>query len=303
MCLCFSGAPITRMTLFLLCVIQIILFVPPSMSELTVQLEDIASDSGILFDACSFILTSRSSPERCKEHSVYQCNCLELKGGLLIDCSDRNMTRIPHAIPIRATALLLNHNCIEEVPNNVFENNTSLKHLDLSYNDISAVMINLFKDLHELQTLLIQNNKLRYTEDSLPTNVFQHLEKLSCLHIEQRGIISDIEDYPTYSLVPLKNLRILFMDGLPNHALPRMFSHLEKLKTFVLSGITGRCNLTSVTKESFVSLSHIEHLALLNCSLIKIESGSFEEMKNLLSLNLSYNTEPHFQTMRNILYG
>ena len=288
--------------MFILILILMTLFVPSASPGPPEQL-DISLDSGIKVDACSFILKSRSLSERCKEDSLNQCDCVELKAGLVIDCSGRNLTRIPDPIPTKATVLLLNRNCIEEVPNNVFENNTSLKHLDLSYNNISAVMINSFKYLHKLQTLLLQHNRLRYTEDSLPSIVFQHLEKLSCLRIEQRGVISDVEDYPIQSLTSLKNLQILFMDGLPNRTFSKNFSYLTNLQMVVLTGITGRCNLTSVTKEGFVFLSHIEHLALLNCSLTKIESGSFEEMKYLQSLNLSYNTELHFQSMRNISYG
>jgi hypothetical protein len=75
------------------------------------------------------------------------------------------------------------------------------------------------------------------------------------------------------------------------------------LKTLVMTGLQGNCDIVEITNETLRNLVHVRHLNLSACNISNIYAGSFEQMFELEVLDLSENRRMGFGLFRNISYG
>jgi Leucine-rich repeat (LRR) protein len=72
-----------------------------------------------------------------------ECQCSDVNGTLLIDCSNRNLTQIPN-----------------EIPKNVHK-------LNLSDNLLSHIDVNAFSELTEVREILLTNNQIDFLDNEV----------------------------------------------------------------------------------------------------------------------------------------
>ncbi|XP_076028174.1 leucine-rich repeat-containing protein 3-like [Genypterus blacodes] len=100
-----------------------------------------------------------------------RCHCTD-RNGLVVQCSSRNLDRIPQNLPPDTAVLLLSSNSIRRVPPQAFAALRRLRELDLSHNAIDAVEADAFQGISEgLRTLDLSNNRL----SRLPKDAFAKL--------------------------------------------------------------------------------------------------------------------------------
>uniref|UniRef100_A0A667Y1J8 Leucine-rich repeat-containing protein 3 n=1 Tax=Myripristis murdjan TaxID=586833 RepID=A0A667Y1J8_9TELE len=99
------------------------------------------------------------------------CHCTD-RNGVVVQCTSRNLEKIPPDLPKDTIILLLSSNRIRNVPKQAFKDLHRLRELDLSYNSIENVETDAFQGVSEgLRTLDLSNNRL----SSLPKDTFAKL--------------------------------------------------------------------------------------------------------------------------------
>lgn len=112
-----------------------------------------------------------------------QCQCFNATGTsqLHVDCANGKLMEIPD-VPRNVYILNLQHNCIKEIEDNVFQSLTNLSLLDLSYNKINLLRLHSFKGLGKLKVLNLNDNPIAYT--MFPNGAFIPLISLKHLCIK-----------------------------------------------------------------------------------------------------------------------
>ncbi|XP_015243764.1 PREDICTED: leucine-rich repeat-containing protein 17-like [Cyprinodon variegatus] len=107
--------------------------------------------------------------QECKEYTE--------KREKFLDCQDRQLTFVNQDWPKDIQHLLLAKNKIQVLRNNMFEQFTKLKSLDLQQNAISVIEDNAFSGLDQLTTLLLQHNRIRTASEEflLPLRSLSYL--------------------------------------------------------------------------------------------------------------------------------
>ncbi|KAJ8403424.1 hypothetical protein AAFF_G00351960 [Aldrovandia affinis] len=101
------------------------------------------------------------------------CNCAEKNGMMVVQCTSRNLEKIPSDLPRDTVSLLLGSNRITTIPNQAFKDLPRLQQLDLSRNAIEDVEAGAFLGVSEgLRTLDLSNNRIR----SVPKEAFARLQ-------------------------------------------------------------------------------------------------------------------------------
>jgi hypothetical protein len=114
----------------------------------------------------------------------------------------------------------------------------------------------------------------------------------------------DLFAYPNLSY--LNELDELHIDGLRSWIFPIPYRTMMNLKTIVMTGHEGHCNIAEITNETFRNLVHVRHLNLSACNISNVYAGSFEELFELEVLDVrkpktgTWNAEKHF--IRSTLY-
>jgi len=196
--------------------------------------------------------------------------------------------------------LYLDHNCINNVPANVFRELKNLTILDLSNNQLSSIPSEV-SELKELKVFNVSHNNLT----NLPNEIGQ-LVKLTHLDIG----FNFIETINTEALSNLANLRILMMQRNYFNRLPTsLFAKLPLLESFSISGSpcfhplkqrVYEAIATRVTKVDFsdsgvtclpIEIGSIANLVDLDLSNNRIKDlpPQIGKLSNLTSLNISNN--------------
>ncbi|XP_058478377.1 leucine-rich repeat-containing protein 3-like [Solea solea] len=99
------------------------------------------------------------------------CHCTD-RNGVVVQCTSRNLEKIPPDLPKDTVVLLLSSNHIRHVTKEAFADLHHLKELDLSHNAIETVEAGAFQGISEgLRSLDLSNNHLT----SLPKDTFAKL--------------------------------------------------------------------------------------------------------------------------------
>jgi Leucine-rich repeat (LRR) protein len=191
---------------------------------------------------------------------------------------------------------------VSSVSVETFANVGALEWLDLSYNYLRSLDINILKVLPELYNLDLEGNEI---SEIIP-GTFE-INRLECLYLEYNKIEHFGSD--TFrGLVNLKNislggnkLQYLHPDmfiGLPN--LQRLFLlnnsdlQIPNNRHFVISHslkhlYISSCNVSSMSVQSFVKVSTLEIIDLRYNYLRILDIGILKELPELFSLNLKWN--------------
>lgn len=240
----------------------------------------------------------------CKQFST--CKCYNnSENHLIVNCSGQGLAEVPSYIPIEAIQLLLNDNAINTIPPKIFGKLSKLSWLDLSSNFIQNLGSDAFKGLLCLKTLLLSNNFICYDYSSIHPNVFLPLSNLTYLNFQQKGLNCNdtMTQYPILALKALKGLRKLSINGLLDKPFTNEFQQLTRLTTLSFNGNVGSCKISRIVVNMLTSLSQIHHLSIVKCNLMTVEKGSFIELPNLRSLDLSQNTRLGFGPLFNITHS
>ncbi|XP_052064965.1 toll-like receptor 4 [Mytilus californianus] len=257
------------------------------------------------FLVAAFILQASCNTKRVHEMKDWtecqfasSCICKNMHDSeeLQADCSNKNLLRIP-TLQNNLQDLSLRNNAISLIKEGIFEGNHLLKFLDLSFNRISNIRKNTFKGLKNLLSLDLSANNLKYENMSFESSAFQFLENLKILNMKNNFHTSFLPD-----LWRLRTLESLSIDYISDKiaVLTENFIYLNHLRSLDLSGSTGNCTMNILTQATFLSLSQITHINLSKCKIQYIYKGTFESMKNISELDVSFNTCLRFAVLENI---
>uniref|UniRef100_A0A915PH04 Chaoptin n=1 Tax=Setaria digitata TaxID=48799 RepID=A0A915PH04_9BILA len=215
------------------------------------------------------------------------------------------------------TELLLAFNRLTEIPTQVLDGMSRLRHLDLSKNRIrhmqrlafgkfdgtgtSLLKLNLagnmienitdpgaFLYMSSLAYLDLSHNRISYLND----NAFERLESLESLFLQS----NQLDQFPTASLSNLKRLRYLLLDDNPIRILPNSALHgLQYLERLSLT----RTKLQYITERTFPGYSapNLRSLNLAFGHINHISTGAFSSLNSLEQLTLNNNRLTNIQTM------
>ncbi|XP_076114665.1 toll-like receptor 4 [Mytilus galloprovincialis] len=230
----------------------------------------------------------------CEFYPDCQCNKDNESSLYIADCSGLNMTQI-RKFPNIIVKLTLRMNSLNEVKNGTFFENRLLRTLDLSFNSINTLWPSSFIGLEQLTELDLQQNSL--SRKSLTYSVFASFQSLVYLNL--KGNFYQEFQPNISSLVRLKTLKMDFAYK-ETTILGKQLSNLKRLMRLDLSGFTGNCSIIHLTPQTFQYLPQIHHLNLSMCKIKSVQKGTFDKMKNIISLDLSGNTCLKFQVLENV---
>lgn len=194
-----------------------------------------------------------------------QCQCFNATGTsqLHVDCANGKLMEIPD-VPRNVYILNLQHNCIKEIEDNVFQSLTNLSLLDLSYNKINLLRLHSFKGLGKLKVLNLNDNPIAYT--MFPNGAFIPLISLKHLCIKSTTKSKRTKVISDKTMSDLKTLEKLELDVPIQSATHIIFGDGYKYLKHLSSLNIGRCYypvyidaktfqfLPRLTKISFVKV-------------------------------------------------
>ncbi|KAJ1073787.1 hypothetical protein K5549_007025 [Capra hircus] len=229
-----------------------------------------------------------------------QCICQ----GLELECDEVNLRAVP-SVSSNVTFMSLKRNLIRKLPPNVFKKYHGLQTLCLQNNKIRSVSVYAFRGLYSLTKLYLSHNKITL----LKPGVFEDLHRLEWLIIEDNHLsrISPLTFYGLNSLILLVLMNNV-LTRLPDKSLCQ---HMPRLHWLDFEGnhIHNLRNLTFISCTMFYlfsnKMNHLCEQALAYTYIViianvpsqdlgsnKIENLSphiFKDLKELSQLNLSYN--------------
>jgi Leucine-rich repeat (LRR) protein len=156
---------------------------------------------------------------------------------------------------------------------------SALKVLDLSYNYLRSLDINILEVLPELSELNLEGNKI---SEIIP-GTFEKISRLECLHLDYNKIGHIGSD----TFRGLVNLRNISLEGTKLQYLhPDAFVELPYLQRLILS---KNSDLQIPTDHHFINSRSLKHLDISGCNVSSISVQSFAKASTLESIDLRYN--------------
>ncbi|XP_061178660.1 toll-like receptor 4 [Saccostrea echinata] len=237
-----------------------------------------------------------------------------------VDCSNKGLTELPSNLINNGTlySIDLSQNQLQNVSIPEYYSIT-LKHLNLSYNNISELGNQSFKSIPYLETLDLSNNRLSFDKKSLPRNVFQYLWNLQELNLSHNNF-DTAKNYNAELFRHSPSLKTLAIDGVKEGNFSfKVCKEFEfenpqickggKLKKINVSItrliVSGRenakyCLIEHLTDDFFESFPSLEYIDLSGCSIRSVSKKTFSTLVNLNYLDLSYNDKLSFHSLPNI---
>ncbi|XP_061181850.1 protein artichoke-like [Saccostrea echinata] len=173
---------------------------------------------------------------------------------------------------------LISDTQIRYIETNSFRDNTEMKELTMSGNNVGILYPYTFQHLRSLEVLNFPNNNVRH----LSAAVFTGLTLLKQLQLSDNMF----QFLPSTVFDDLQELRILNLNGNKIRYIQRnLFAPLRKLEILDLS----RNNITDLFDDVFTTNVDIKELLLNGNRLRKIRAKWFENLSNLRSLSLRGN--------------
>ncbi|CAC5386326.1 TLR13 [Mytilus coruscus] len=230
------------------------------------------------------------------------CNCYNQTGsesGVTADCSHKNLSYIP-LVDSSVRKLDLSYNKIHDIPENIFQNSSSLIILDLSNNKIDILCNGSFNGLSSLQHLNLKSNLLVYKKNTFQDACFSKLKSLQVLNIENNvGFYSAGQIFP--KLNDLINLGNLTMDGVEDKNLSVKLGNLTNLTSLKISNLSGICVTKSLDVNAFINVPNLKRIEMLECQIKEIRNGTFRHLSKLQYVDFSYNKNLRFKGVLGLL--
>ena len=217
-----------------------------------------------------------------------KCRCKTINETYVeVDCSKLSLSYIPK-LPGNVSSVDLSYNNISNIPEQHFKDNNILRKINLSENKLHFLTKKMFYGLNSVLKLVINNNLISKTTK----DVFLYLRTLSYLDVKKNNI-----SWSNHNVTFPPSLLKLKIDYNVSHEnLPEM-PHLEYLD---VSGSSGNCYIHTVKPNTFRSVPKIHELDISACKVNYVYNGSFSFMRNLSILNLSFNTCLKFDGLENV---
>ncbi|KAL5285663.1 hypothetical protein ACFFRR_007390 [Megaselia abdita] len=218
------------------------------------------------------------------------CFCKWELDSLSADCSGGKFKQIPEEIlDLPIEILDLSRNEFEEFPMDL-RRMTSLQHLKLSQNKLKALANDTLRILPRLISIDLSYNGFQNLKDIHPDTLLLGADSLTNLSLAGNAmeIFTDLDETHILRSESLLNLDMSYCK-ISKAIGSYVLSGLPSLETLILSG------------NDFGSLvsfpaTNIHNLVLSNCSLSKLGSHFFDNIKNLENLDLSHNPGITFGT-------
>ncbi|XP_010812111.2 relaxin receptor 1 isoform X4 [Bos taurus] len=203
-----------------------------------------------------------------------QCICQ----GLELECDEINLRAVP-SVSSNVTFMSLRRNLIRKLPPNVFKRYHGLQTLCLQNNKIRSVSVYAFRGLYSLTKLYLSHNRITL----LKPGVFEDLHRLEWLIIEDNHLnrISPLTFYGLNSLILLVLMNNV-LTRLPDKSLCQ---HMPRLHWLDFEG-NHIHNLRNLT---FISCSNLTVLVMRKNKINHLSENTFAPLQKLDEFNLSYN--------------
>ena len=217
-----------------------------------------------------------------------KCRCKSLNVTYVkVDCSNLSLNYIPK-LPENVCSVDLSNNNISDIPEYHFEDNNGLHEINLSQNKLHFLKKEMFSGLDSVLKLQINNNNITNTTN----DVFLYLRTLSYLDVK-RNYISWSNHNVTFP-PSLLTLKIDYNSSQEN------FPQMPHLQTLDVSGTSGDCYMHIVKPDTFRFVPSIYELDISACKVNYVYNGSFRFMRNLSTLDISFNTCLKFDGLENV---
>ncbi|XP_063428368.1 toll-like receptor 4 [Mytilus trossulus] len=215
-----------------------------------------------------------------------QCRCSNATGTsqLHVDCANGKLTEIPK-VPRNVYILNLQHNCILEIEDNVFQSLTNLYMLDLSDNKINLLKLHSFKGLRELKVLNLNDNPIAY--EMFPNGVFIPLVSLKhlCIKSTTKKVSKSTKVISDQAISDLKTLEKLELDVPIQSATHIIFGDGYKYLKHLISLNIGRCYYpVYIDEKTFQFLPHLTNISFDNQCDMFIISGGHQSLQSTRQL-------------------
>ena len=250
------------------------------------------------------------------------CKCHKTNETYVVTCANQSLASLPPGFSEDVTALYAQGNSISSL-NNVFQNNSELLNLDLSFNKLQEIHLLDFNELSDLNFLNLQNNSITEIHprafsstkqlvtlnlannllESISAAIFSGLNYLTILDLHGNFIcnISNKAFLYTDSLISLDLSHNLIRD-LPStvfetlgrlETLNLAYNHLYTPDDFMVKDLVSLhyADLSHNQIEQFpnVSLSKLKYLDLSWNNISILEGSSGLTMSSILTLILNAN--------------
>ncbi|KAL4227003.1 hypothetical protein ACF0H5_014979 [Mactra antiquata] len=225
------------------------------------------------------------------------CKCYKT----VVDCSNKNLTNttMPNDFPDNTTKLILTENRLGNLGPGIFKNLTKLETLVLFRCAITSLSNGTFNGLTSLKEMNISYNQpLSLTSQSTPSDLFLPLTSLEKLKMYGNiGTYDSKYNYIDRQLTPLKMLKELWIDGFTQNPFGETYENLTSLTSMVISGELIHkswrraefCEITEIGEDFLQQLYNIQNLTIRNCGIKAIHKEAFSRLLNLRYLDLSNN--------------
>ncbi|XP_050535112.1 toll-like receptor Tollo [Daktulosphaira vitifoliae] len=205
------------------------------------------------------------------------CDCHFFRINWVTDCSESNLTSIPHeGLDNNVYILNMNGNHLKEIE--PFPADLKLRTLTLSENMLTKIHKTTFAGLHYLLDIDLSSNLINYIDPE------SFVDSAGLITLELQGNPLEQVDGPfLYS----KSLLYLYLSG----------CHLTKLSPQFFANISGldKLDISSnplhiIEPGIFDPLTSLKHLVLNSCNLTHISSVAFSSLGHLTILELAGNS-------------
>ncbi|CAG2244773.1 Toll-like receptor 4 [Mytilus edulis] len=207
-----------------------------------------------------------------------RCRCkTSNKTYVEVDCSHAKLRDIPN-LPRNVSSVDLSNNYIQNIQEHHFQDNDILTEINLSLNKLHFLNKEMFCGLNSVFKLKLNNNNITKTTK----DAFLYLRTLSYLDVKKNSI-----SWSSHNVTFPPSLLTLKIDyNSSQEKLPEM----PRLETLDVSGSSGHCYINIVKPDTFRSVPTIHELDISACKVNYVYNGSFIFMRNLSTLDISFNT-------------
>ena len=218
------------------------------------------------------------------------CLIYDPQSKLKVDCSFKELSKIPDSLPMGTVILDLRGNNIKTLPANVFSDVCNVTSIDLSKNLLSIINADALKGLKQLEILNLAGNKL-CLPSSYPKGIFKDLTSLKVLKTFSNDCPTRHRNIPDDVFKDLVALEKLSLDATDNFTFGEGFTALKNLTHLEASSISDKCYLyrIQIFERSLLGLrnSKLTHLALRGCAFSSIDHRALSIFPLLHTVNFA----------------